>query len=232
MSTTTAICEHPAAARFWDIDEMRCRNCGQSISYPPRLPSAEDARDRRRDARIVSGEHHRRTYAPVQEQEVVEVEHGVQEHGVQPLQEADTQASTQLLPCHCCKQMLPPDNFYADNSAKAAKRLFRAPRCRPCTSFRLRIERERNPEAIRRRDRVRAEGYREKARAEGRAPTATKASTAANTLASQRYRARLDGRAVPLQRPGRLPVFLKPICKIFAGCPLRKYCTVESKNLA
>ena len=186
----TSTCAHESV--LWDVDEYRCWTCSRSLTFPPRAPGSEDATDRRRDAR--------RTSTPVEE-----------------VEEVEASPSTQLLICHCCKEMLPLESFSARNHPAAKNRQFRASRCRACMAVRLQHDRAQDPEGIRERDRLRNVGYREKARAEGQAPTPTEASTAANTLASQRYRARQDGRGVPLQRPGRRPIHVKPICKIAAG---------------
>ena len=201
-------CEHPAESRFWDGDETKCRVCGDSLSFPRRVPTAQDAKDRRRDVRIAAGEQRRRDSSPVE--------------------------VSQLLICHCCRIMLPPENFYTNNSPAARNRGYRAWRCRPCAAFQLRVRRELNPEGTRQRDRARRERYigaltpilrklEKQRRGAGNA--------AGNALAQVRSRARQSGKQVPLQRAGRAPLYLKQICRISEGCPLRKFCSTEAKNL-
>ena len=207
--------------------------CSQSLTFPARPPGPEDERDRRRDLLAASGEK-RRTLTPVEDQDQVVTQHQDQE--VLPeRQDTNTQASPSAqLMCHCCREMLPPSDFYANNYPKARNRLFRSWRCRGCTSFRLRVTRQLDPEGTRRRGREQrarhsagmTPGQRE---AEKQRREKTRESTNA---ASRRYQARRRGAPVPLQRQGRLPVFIKPICRISEGCPLRRFCTIENKGLA
>ena len=208
-------CEHPAEATYWDGDEEKCRACGQSLTYPPRHPTAEDEKDRRRDARITAGEHRRRDESPV---EVVEAS-----------------PSAPLLLCYCCREMLPPENFYTNNSRTARNRGYRAWRCRPCAAFQLRVRRELNPEGTRQKDRARREQYvgalNPILREQERQRRGAAENTAGNALAQVRSRARQSGRPVPLQRAGRSPLWVKQICRISEGCPLRPFCSTEAKGL-
>ena len=187
--------------------------CSQSMTFPRRAPGPEDELERRRGTRIAAGERHRKLTT-------VEVE-------------ASPPAPLMLI-CHCCRQILPWENFYANNSPTARNRGYRAWRCRRCTSFRLRVRRELDPEGTKRRGREQRARY-----AAGMTPgqresekqRRTKTKEATNA-ASRRYQARRRGTPVPLQRSGRLPVFIKPICRISEGCPLRRFCTIENKGLA
>ena len=204
-------CQHKSV--FLDEDEEKCRACGQSLTYPRRAPGPEDARNRKRDTRIAIGENHRR-YTPV-EQEIIQVE-----------AEVEASPSTRLLPCSCCKEMLPPDSFYARNSPAARNREYRASRCRGCTAFRLRVKRQQDPEGMRQLDRERRERYLKSLTPEQREQETkyNRTSREANTAATQRYRARKEGRGVLKQRRGKNPVLLKPVCRVADTCPLAPYC--------
>ena len=122
------------------------------------------------------------------------------------------------------------ENFHHRNSPAAAKRLFRSHRCRGCVAFGNRIRRQQQPEAIRARDRQRAQQYYLSLTLVQKMQYRT--SKEANNLATKRHRARQNGIPVLIQKAGRLPILVKPICRVAATCPLRSYCTVESKNLA
>ena len=174
-------CPHKVV--YLDEDETKCRVCSQSLTFPARPPGLEDEKDRRRDARIIAGESHRRYTR-------VEVEQ-------------DTQASTQLLKCFCCKELLSPENFYANNSPTARNRAFRSWRCRNCASFRSRTQRAQNPEAYRLRDRTRRTQYQESLTVEQKQQEKERRNKTGNAAAQTRRRARQDGIPVPLQRPGR-----------------------------
>ena len=50
------LCEHPPGARYLDSDEVKCRQCGRSISFPPRRPTAADSQERRRENNAVAGQ--------------------------------------------------------------------------------------------------------------------------------------------------------------------------------
>ena len=211
MSTTSAICQH--SATYLDVDETKCRTCGQSLTYPRRAPGPQDKKDRARDIRLLAGELRRRDELPV---EVVEV--------------------SQLLMCHCCREMLAPENFHHRNIPTAAKRQFRSNRCRGCTSFRLRIKRQQDPESTRQRDRARRERYigafTPEQRQQEKERRGAAQDTAENRAAQTRRRARKAGIPVMIQTAGRLPTLVKPVCRVAATCPLRSYCTIEGKGVA
>ena len=122
MSTASAICQH--SATYLDVDEVKCWSCNTSLTYPRRAPGPEDERERRRNTRIAAGEHRRRDSSPV-----------------------EVEAEVEQLLCHCCRMLLAPGDFYRNNSPRARARGYRAWRCRGCTSFRLRVQRELKPEA-------------------------------------------------------------------------------------
>ena len=94
-------CEHPPTARYWDLDEYRCRVCTASLTFPPRVPTPDDDKERKRDR----GEKLRGP-TPVQVVEVQVVE--VQEVEVQ---EVEVSPSAPLLLCHCCKTLGIISNF-------------------------------------------------------------------------------------------------------------------------
>ena len=207
-------CEHPAGSRFWDGDESKCRVCGDSVTFPRRVPTAQDARDRRRDARITAGEHRRRDESPVVE-----------------VQEVEASPSAPLLLCHCCKELLPANDFYRNNSQTARNRGYRASRCRGCTSFQLRVRRELNPEGTRQRDRARRERYIGALTPILRELEKQRRDTTRNASAVKRYQARRAGTPVMVQKAGRLPIHIKPICRVAATCPLRTFCTGRKQRV-
>ena len=64
--------------------------------------------------------------------------------------------------------------------------------------------------------------YWERAKADGRQrPLRTKPLL--QRLPS-RHRARKEGREVLLQRRGKSPILLKPVCRVAMTCPLAPYC--------
>ena len=203
------VCQHKSV--FLDEDETKCRVCSQSLTYPPRAPGLEDERDRKRDTRISAGEGHRKL-TPV---------------------EVEASPSAPLLLCYCCKELLPPENFYANNSQTARNRGYRAWRCRACTAFRLRVQRQQNPAGIKLRDQERRKRYLIALTPEQREQERKRARTSRkdNAAAVKRYQARKSGVPVLRQRQGRQPIYLKPVCRVFQTCPLRPYCTTENKGL-
>lgn len=156
-----------------------------------------------------------------------------------PLLVVDDEGNQQLpefspppwLECTCCQRLLPPFCFIV--KAAAVKRGGRAYQCRGCTAFRNRVNRQENG------DRIRAIGRKheqrkasERKEAGIKRPALTEAQRTAANAAAARYYARQQGRAVPKQRQGGTPILLKPVCRIADSCPLRDYCTTESKGLA
>ena len=65
MVSTLVKCGHPATSIYLDIDELRCRDCGSSLSFPARAPGPGDRADQLRDRRITQGEAHR-VYVPME----------------------------------------------------------------------------------------------------------------------------------------------------------------------
>ena len=65
MSTSThnrpRVCEHPPASRYVDEDEIICRRCTASLTYPPRAATPGNALASKRDIRAEAGEK-RRTF--------------------------------------------------------------------------------------------------------------------------------------------------------------------------
>ena len=260
MNAFPAICQH--SATYVDEDEIKCRSCNSSITFPRRVPTVEDERARKHD---LSARHRYQdtsavevedqedqedqgqeevqepvveAVVEVQEQvevpEVVEVVEEVQEQvqeavEVEVIQHADGVSAPSLL-CTCCKQAMAPEAFHVSNRPGAKSRGYRAARCRPCTAFANRTRRQQDPEGVRQRDKERADRYRGAWTPEQRMKYRT--TKAKNNLAAKRHRARLAGIPVLIQTAGRLPTLVKPVCRIYQGCPLRQFCTVEGKNLA
>ena len=248
--TIPAICQQLAAccgspAPYIDGDEVRCRTCSRSISFPTTTP---DALLMAEEGGRANGNPTAKVDAPIMiscircrielsavrgecpgcGQIVVVWKSGTIRGGATYILPPFTPPA--LLRCSCCEQMLPALSFTVRNHESAKNRQYRASICRPCKAFRLRVRREQNPEAARARDRQRGEKF----RAENPGyfnQSKTPAQREDNRLAVARLAARQSGKPVMRQRPGRLAVLQKPICRVFESCPLRQYCTVEQKGL-
>ncbi len=134
-----------------------------------------------------------------------------------------------LLRCSCCKEEKP--QFCFGGASRNVYRASRQNQCRGCDAFRRRIKRQQRGPEITERDRLRAKEYRENMTPEQRARYRTPKES--GNAAHRRWYAReAKGRPVPKQRAGRIPLLVKPACRIAASCPLRDYCTSESKGLA
>ena len=94
-------CQHKAVFLFWDEDEVKCRVCSQSLTFPARRPTAVDDTERKRDLRLAGGEKHRSNYALV--------EQGIEDEDVEVGEEVVEVAP--LLTCRCCREVLPSDRF-------------------------------------------------------------------------------------------------------------------------
>ena len=227
MSTSThngpKACQHPPASRYLDSDEIICRLCTTSLSFPPRPGTPDDHLELKRDIRTIAGEKHRVTPAQVaQEVQEVQVVHEV----VQEVQDVEAR----FLACTCCHQLLPLDSFHNRNSRKAANRFFRSHKCRGCTAFQLRMKRQQNPE-LRERDRQRQARYQAGLTPEQRERQRLTRDKSENPSAVKRYQSRQRGIPVLIRAAGRVAVHVKPACRVAATCPLKIYCTVEVKGL-
>ena len=203
-------CEHPANARYFDIDEIKCRLCTRSLNYPAREPTQQDARDRLEDKRAAMGESGRE-YQPTESEP-------------EPAPEP-APAPEPVLACSCCHRLLPPDSFSTRNHRTSRNRDYRASMCRSCVALRIRIKRIENPEPMRAASRRRAELVREK-RKTGQLPALVLTATqrTSNNAASRRYQDRLRGAPVLLRKSGRPPILIKAICRVSLSCPLAPYC--------
>ena len=139
-----------------------------------------------------------------------------------------------LLACKCCRETLPLGSFA--RNIKNTNRFQRARWCRACTAFRLRIRRQQDPERFRAKGRERRERHATNMTPERKAAAklyrASESVRQSTNAAAARYKARQAGIPVLIQKAGRLPVFIKAVCRISEGCPLRPYCTIEGKGLA
>ena len=268
MVSTLVKCGHPATSIYLDIDELRCRDCGSSLSFPARAPGPGDRADQLRDRRITQGEAHR-VYVPMESLDDLDdtddstgghyrrrrypeascirckvkldlipdpANSGRVECGrcdqVLVLIDADGQhrlppfTPPRILPCACCKSTLPQFSF--SKQTKMVNREGRNSNCRGCLAFKGRVRREQRLDEIRERDRLRMGEYWAKDDERRKRPPNNRAASAA---ATRRYRARKEGKGVLLQRRGKTPILLKPVCRVAASCPLRSFCTVESKGL-
>ena len=233
------------------IDEVRCRACSASLTYPQRTPTEHDKTERRQEGLRDRG-WHKRQFAPESEPDQAPVNcircqrRGIfSEDGtgdvccvVCSAVLAVTYANGDLrfppftpprpLRCSCCQEFLPQCCFSVN--IRAVHREGRNAMCRGCMALRLRVKREQNPEAVRAVDRARQATY--QARLAPEEHKANSTGKAAMNAAGRRYRARKSGRGVMKQRPGRQPILVKPVCRVAAVCPLRDYCTTEGKGLA
>ena len=264
MVSTYVKCEHPATARYWDLDEVRCRACATSLTFPARPPGPDDKADRLQDARLAQGES-KRVYVPLESLDNTDLDDNTGGHyqrrrfpegsciqcqttldlipdlgrvecgrcdQVLVLIDADGQhrlppfTPPRLLPCACCKSTLPQFSF--SKQTKMVNREGRNSNCRGCLAFKGRVRREQRLDEIRERDRLRMGEYWAKDDERRKRPPNNRAASAA---ATRRYRARKEGKGVLLQRRGKTPILLKPVCRVAASCPLRSFCTVESKGL-
>lgn len=127
------------------------------------------------------------------------------------------------LPCKCCLEMLPTFCFY--QGSKIPSREGRFSTCRQCCSEQARARSITNPGPKLQRDlqysqRIQAE------RVAGERPpvrgSLTEDQREKQREANRRYKARLKGRAIPLLRVGRKPLYFTPACRAIA-CPLRHF---------
>ena len=151
---TFGTCTHERT--YFDLDEVRCRSCGVSITYPPHHPTLEEKGDRARAAHAEAS----LTRLVLRPRKVdVEVNRGeVSCMGCHLQQLPGTPAAsgkvscegckaTVLLRCNCCKELLPDLSFYRD--ATQTRRECLTARCRRCFSAHKRAQRLHDPEAHR-----------------------------------------------------------------------------------
>ena len=235
---SAAICQHIAV--YWDTDEYRCRECARSLSFPPRQPTAEDEKDRRRYQLSAQGEGLRgvdrrraamscwacraKTTIPTKPgpaacegcgQELVVVT-ADGDHQLPPF------VAPRLLKCTCCHRALPQSSF--NRNAGAKHRECRNALCRGCQAFRAKVRREEGGQELRDRQRQLAQEQRDRDKTAGILPTRTQAQVKANTAATRRYQQRQKGRLVLVQRRGSTPIHITPVCRVFMTCPLAPYC--------
>ena len=241
-----ATCTH--ILTFWDIDEERCRTCGQSLSYPPHPPTPEES-SRRSSERRVDAKHKVAAPGPglAPKPPMLKAQCTVcravawdepDEKGnsecencgsivAQSVGDGWTLPAVKPFPtfsCSCCKLKFPALTFAFNGKAK--NRLFRDYTCRGCTAFRARVHREVNGESVRAAARVRAASVRER-RAAGLLPpvlSTPESKESANAATRRAYARRAKGRNVPRQRQGRPVLHVKPVCRIRVNCPLAVYC--------
>ena len=247
----TPCCSDPTP--YADDDEVRCRSCHRSLSHPRRTPGDDDAASVKGENLAVAGiaRTGKRTTKATPAVRVSCVKCRLQTSGVRlncpsceqvlVVLKSTTRAlgevyvlppftAPRLLRCSCCQELLPQFCYSVRNNESSRNREFRASQCRGCMAFRLRVRREQNPDGVRARDRAR-QGVWYGGLSVERKATLTKTPKADNNAAVRRYYARTKGRKVMKQARGRSPILLKPICRVADSCPLRSYCTVESKGL-
>ena len=236
-----ACCGSPAPYFDRDMEETRCRTCGRSLSSPSVPPDAylsvesqNSGGNPKVDPTVkVSCVECGLELSAVRERcpgcgQVVVVFNSETIRGgaVYMLPEFDP---PRLLRCSCCQQDLP--QFCFNRNPRAAHRDFRNGQCRGCVAFQRRVKREQNPKAARARDRQNGEKFRAENPGYFNKPK-TAESKESNRLAVARLAARKSGRPVLKQRPGKLAILQKPICRVYETCPLREFCTTEGKGLA
>ena len=234
-TTTTSTCDHSI---YWDQDELKCRACGRSLSYPARPPDPSEGRPRPNVGRRGP----RNTPPPTEPYCVacrLQGQPDLTGNTICPgcdetVAVADVDGNLQLPPydpprllqCACCGRALPPVAFSRD--AKAIHRESRNANCRTCLAVRARSKRQVNPEAVRAVDRERRVRY-----LAGSPDRKMKhrGSRAANNEAVQRYVARKRGETVPKLRAGR-PIILKAIICREPSCPLAAFCVEKTTEAA
>lgn len=253
-------CVHGRGALYVDADgDTRCRECGRSVSFPARKPQREERQQHRmapiantpltvqeREWLGLDGEPEPepepiqptiavclqcratttvKDTGPVICQCGIEILH-VGIDGNHRLPDFDPPRS---LRCSCCKEHKP--QFCFGGATSNTYREGRANQCRGCTAFQRRVRRQQRGPEVTERDRLRAKEYRAGLTPEQKAKY--RVSEKAHNASRRRWYARkVQGRAVPKQRAGRIPLLVKPMCRIAASCPLRKFCTVESKGIS
>ena len=252
MVVIPAICQH--LTTYFDVDEYRCWTCSRSLTYPPTTPEEHGALEQAKD-QIAAAAWRKRTSGQDPVPAAISCV-ACQGHGVagedrsdnvrcagcgEALAVIDADGSHQLppfepprlLPCSCCGRKLPQFLFYVDKTRPG--REFRFNPCRSCVAVRSRAKREANPEA----HRARAKSYSQQLQQEreiGERPpvhgTLTEEQKRRRAASVKRFQARRGGALIPLQRPGRISLYTKPVCRIAHNCPLRQFCTTESKGLA
>ena len=239
MSLKTAICEHPGASVYLDEDELKCRVCGRSVTFPGHPPGPQERRQRnpaiKRKPRVLQSASCLQCRRVLQfssvdvgpfwclgcESRLLLVDSDGN-HGFPPF------TPPRDLECGCCHRMLPAFCFYADASRPG--RDGRHTKCRRCFSVTQQAKRVADPET----HRGRARNYSRKNQAErvaGERPQVhsllTPEQKSKKAQATTRHRARGNGQAVPKQRPGRNNIYLKEVCRISRDCPLARFCTTD-----
>ena len=240
--STIGTCAHTLT--YWDIDEVKCRSCGQSLTYPRHIASEEEQADAREFRRADSYDWSKLAPGPPIPPKTPKMIAGsvscISCHRQQLPGTPDASgkvscgecSATLVLRCNCCKQLLADVGFYLD--ATQRNREFLTSRCRRCFSEHSRLKRLQDPES----HRARARDYSRKIQAErvaGERPPVSTGLTDEQKVqkmaAVKRVRARQGGQDVPRLRPGRGNIYIKAICRISRDCPLREFCTVEEKGL-
>ena len=222
LTNTATTCQHPAGSRYLDVDEIKCRLCNQSLTFPPRAPGPQDEKD----------------YSPPIPPETYSYDDGtaaclacrtlqtpaVGDNGIARCTEEDC-GRVLLLRCNCCKATLHVSDFYTDNQRPTREN--RGMKCRRCIAFYSLARRTANPEEHRARNaaysrkiqRERVEGKRPPVH-ESRTPEQKQRTAQANT----RARMRESGIPVPKRKSGGNAIYLTQVCRIKDTCPLARFC--------
>ena len=250
--TIPAICQQLAAccgspAPYIDGDEVRCRTCSRSISFPTTTP----------DALLMAEEGGRANGNPTAKLDppimVCCVECGLELSAVrercpgcgQVVVEFNSETirgdpvymlpefdPPRLLDCRCCRRWLPQFCFYVNR--RQVSREGRFIYCKACVSAQKLLQRLTDPEPNRARARATSQQNQAERRQGKRPPvyaTLSEEQKESKRQSVRRYRERLRGMRVPLLKPGRAPIYLKQICRIGDSCPLARFCTTEAKGL-
>ena len=161
--STIGTCPHTLT--FWDVDEIKCRTCGASLTFPARPPSADDEATRRQAAVIDTGLlrlGRPRTSVVLPERERLDARCVVCRskawdtadsggdsrcEGCEAVVAVKVAAGWQLPPlkpfpklvCSCCRESLP---VLAYSYQKKASNGHRNTMCRQCRAVRARVRRE------------------------------------------------------------------------------------------
>ena len=235
MSMTTPCCSDPTP--YADSDEIRCRSCHRSISHPPRSPDDGGVEPSGHQKASMDGQTSTlptvylscvrcriqtsgvRLNCPSCQDVLVKLESTTRALGHVYVLPPFT--PPRLLNCRCCGWDLPQFSFY--HHPKQPNREYRFATCRRCCSSQARARRAADPDGYRKR----SQEYSRKIQAErvaGERPPVRESQTEDQKeralQATQRYRARSNGRPVPKLKAGGKSIYITPMCRA-VDCPLR-----------
>ena len=164
IGTAIGACAH--ILTYWDEDEIKCRTCAVSLTYPPHAPGREDKQERARETRLAGADRRRKPppAVAVAEAPITLLEGWIGCVGCeddQPLPAPNDSGAIQCRACHallllvctCCERNLSVASFYV-KTAKSSARDGRDRFCRGCVAARQLRHRTAHPEEHRARARA------------------------------------------------------------------------------